>query len=116
MITLVKCDSPQNKPTIVSPLNIEGLVAAVFSPFDANYELDTSIGPCQAKYLNSTGVSWIFVSGTTGESVSLSVDERKSLIDAWVSIAPTYNMNVIVMVGANVCANETIEHFVCLPF
>ena len=103
LFTTARHDSPKNKATTVLPLNIEGLVAAVFSPFDENYQLDTSIVSCQAKYLNSTGVSWIFVSGTTGESVSLSLDERKSLIDAWVDIAPTYDMNVIVMVGANVC-------------
>ena len=96
-LALARHDSTKNKAT-VSPLNIEGLVAAVFSPFDENYQLDTSIVSCQAKYLNSTGVSWIFVSGTTGESVSLSLDERKSLIDAWVDVAPTYDVNVIVMV------------------
>ena len=101
--TFAKHDFTQSKATRVSPLNFEVLVAAIFSPFDENYQLDTSVVSCQAKYLNSTGVSWIFVSGTTGESVSLSLNERKSLIDSLVNIAPTFDMNVIVMVGSNVC-------------
>ena len=87
----------------VEALMIEGLVAAVFSPFDDDFELDVSVVSCQASYLNSTGVSWIFISGTTGESVSMSYSERIKLMNAWLDIAPTYNFNLIVMVGANVC-------------
>ena len=80
----------------VSPLRIEGLVAAVFSPFDAAGMLNTSVVPLQNAYLHATGVDWVFVGGTTGESLSLSLTERKALTEAWLSTSAS----VIVHVGA----------------
>ena len=34
-----------------------------FSPFDAQQNLNVSVVPEQAKYLNETGVEWVFVGG-----------------------------------------------------
>jgi len=80
----------------VPPLRIEGLVTAVFTPFDAEGTLQTDVIPQQQAWLNSTGVHWVFTTGTTGESLSLSVAERKSVFDAWVATGT----NVIAHVGA----------------
>ena len=80
----------------VSPLRIEGLVAAVFSPFDTAGMLNTSVVPLQNAYLHATGVDWVFVGGTTGESLSLTLTERKALTEAWLSTSAS----VIVHVGA----------------
>ena len=79
-----------------SPLRIHGLVTAVFSPFDSHGNLNISVVPQQAAYLNATGVKWVFVTGTTGESLSLTIKERKRLFDAWISTGS----NVIAHVGA----------------
>ena len=38
----------------------------------------------QAAWLNETGVKYVFVSGTTGESVKLTLNERLSQAKAWV--------------------------------
>ena len=67
-----------------SPLRIHGLVAATLTAFNGTGGLDLSVVPQQQAYLKSTGVNWTFVSGTTGESLSLTVNERKSLYEAWV--------------------------------
>ena len=80
----------------VKPLRIDGLVAAVFSPFDAAGILNTSAVPLQNAYLQATGVDWVFVGGTTGESLSLSLTERKALTEAWLSTSAS----VIAHVGA----------------
>lgn len=84
------------------PLRLEGLVAAVFSPFkEADGSLDLTVVPAQQMYLNATGVDWVFVSGTTGESLSLTVAERKALTDAWIATGT----NVIAHVGAEAVAD-----------
>eukprot|EP01083_Nonionella_stella_P225754 802303_1 len=92
----------------VQQLNVSGLVAAVFSPFDDSMKLNLSVVPEQAAFLNATGVEYAFIAGTTGESVSLSQSERQQLLEAWLSIAPTYNTKVIAHVGAN-CIEESKE-------
>jgi N-acetylneuraminate lyase len=79
-----------------SPLRIDGLVAAVFSPFDKDSNLDLSVVPAQHAYLNATGVDWVFVGGTTGESLKLTKDERKDLNVAWIKAGS----NVIAHCGA----------------
>ena len=87
---------PQFAAVAVKPLRIDGLVAAVFSPFDAAGMLNTSVVPLQNAYLQATGVDWVFVGGTTGESLSLSLVERKALTEAWLSTSAS----VIAHVGA----------------
>ena len=81
-----------------------------------NRKLNVSVIPEQAAFLNATGVQYAFVCGSTGESVSLSQSEREKILEAWVSIAPTYNLNLISHVGAN-CVEESrqlVAHAVSL--
>lgn len=88
----------------VQQLNVSGLVAAVFSPFDANLELNVSVVPAQAAFLQATGVEYAYIAGTSGESVSLTQSEREKLLEAWIDVAPTYGLKIIVHVGANALA------------
>ena len=92
-VTAALCASPH-----VAPLRIDGLVAATLTPFDASGALNLDAVPEQAKYLNATGVHWIFSGGTTGESLSLTRDERNNLLDAWLKVKPRFG--VIAHVGA----------------
>lgn len=81
-------------------LRINGMVAAVMSPFDAAGHLNFSVVPMQDSFLTATGVEWAFVCGTTGESLTLTVAERKALTEHWLGL----RQKVIVHVGA-----ESIE-------
>jgi len=83
------------------PLRLTGLVAAVYTPYDAEYNVDVTVVLKYQQYLNATGVAWTFVAGTTGESLSLTVGERKSLFDAWIAAGS----NVIAHVGAECLAD-----------
>ena len=85
-------------------VSIDGLVAAVFTPFTKTSEVDSSKIESQAAYLNATGVKWAFVSGTTGESVKLTMPERADLIAKWCEVAPRYGIQIIAHVG-----DESIE-------
>ncbi len=69
-------------------------------------KLNLSVVKEQAAFLNASGVEYAFVAGTTGESVSLSQEEREQLLKEWISVAPKYNLKVIVHVGAN-CIEES---------
>jgi len=41
-----------------------------------------------------------FVAGTTGESLSLTMDERMTLVETWEEVAPDFGIGVIVHIGA----------------
>merc|ERR1711871_1280519 len=79
---------------------IDGLVTATFTPFDSSLAVNAAEVEKQAAWLNKTGVRWVFVSGTTGESVKLTVAERMSQAEAWINIAPKYGIRTIIHVGA----------------
>ena len=91
----------------VAPLRIDGLVAATFAAFDEHGALNESAVPEQAAYLNSTGVQAVFVDGTTGESLKLSLEERKAHMEAWIKAAEPFEMTVIVHVGAESLVDAT---------
>lgn len=82
-----------------APLRIKGVIAAVHTPFGSDGALNLSVVDQQAAWLNHTGVHWVFVAGTTGESMKLTVSERKTLAEKWVSVSPKYGIKVIVHVG-----------------
>lgn len=81
---------------------IEGLVAAVHSPFDSRTgELNPAAVPAQLELMLKQKVAGVFVCGSTGESHSLSVDERKLLAEEWIRLAAGSRLQVIVHVGGN---------------
>lgn len=87
----------------------EGLMAAVFSPFryDPNRTLnsDPKIIDNYAKILAADGVKMVLVSGTTGESLSMSLEERQVLSKLWVDSARKYGIDVYIHVGDNCLEN-----------
>lgn len=78
---------------------MNGLIAAAFTPYKDG-KINTDVIPAYANYLERSGVSGVFVNGTTAESLSLTLDERLALADAWLE-APSENLKVIVHVGHN---------------
>jgi N-acetylneuraminate lyase len=79
---------------------IQGLVAAVFTPFDLNGSVATDVIDGYARWLNQSGVFAVFVSGTTGESLDLTSEERRRIAEAWAVSGPRHGIRVIVHVGA----------------
>ncbi|XP_011612940.1 N-acetylneuraminate lyase [Takifugu rubripes] len=79
---------------------LTGLVAATFTPLTSQGEINLmEIGPYIDYLIEKQGIKNIFVNGTTGESVSLSVAERKSLANEWCLKARGKMDQVIVHVG-----------------
>lgn len=80
-----------------------GLVAATHTPFhadDASVRLE--IIEKQAEGLVNDGVKGVFICGTTGEGLSMTVAERMAVAERWLSVAKGSSLRVIVHVGANV--------------
>jgi N-acetylneuraminate lyase len=65
---------------------IEGLIAAPFTPFDSNGELNLDLIPSYYESLKKNHVKGAFICGSTGEGVSLTFDEKVSVLKAWTSL------------------------------
>ena len=66
---------------------LEGLIAAAHTPFNADGSINYSLVKKQADTLIKQKVTGVYVSGTTGEGICCSVEERKKVFDAWVAAA-----------------------------
>ncbi|CAB1455011.1 unnamed protein product [Pleuronectes platessa] len=84
----------------VAHKKLTGLVAATFTPLTPQGEVNLSvIGPYIDYLKEKQGVNNLFVNGTTGESMSLSVAERKILAEEWCLKAKGKVDQLIVHVG-----------------
>lgn len=91
---------------MVNKQKLEGLIAAPFTPMTADGALNMSAVKPYADLLAASGVKGVFICGTTGESASLTTDERKAVAEAWVAAAAG-RLKVIVHVGSN-CSADAI--------
>ena len=82
-------------------MKLTGLIAAVHTPFDGQGELWLDAVEHQAQHLVQQQVKFAFICGSTGESHSLTVEERKLLAERWLALTRGSSLKVIVHVGAN---------------
>lgn len=87
------------------PLRIQSLVAATHTPFHSDGSLNLQIVERQADHLANSGVGTVFIGGTTGESHSLSLSERRALTQRWMEVTATSELRVVVHVGGNCLAD-----------
>ena len=85
---------------------LSGLVAATHTPFHADGQLNLSAIEKQAEHIYRNDVHSVFVGGTTGESHSLTVDERLALAKRWKEVAAGSKLNLVVHVGGNCLADS----------
>lgn len=84
---------------------LRGLVAATHTPFDNQGALQLASVERQALHLLENGVKFAFIGGTTGESHSLTFEERSRLAERWLEVAKGTDLSVVVHVGSN-CLTE----------
>lgn len=77
---------------------LSGLIAAPYTPFRPNGELAADVIAAQAAMLAHNDVSGAFICGTTGEGVSLTLEERQQAATAWRRAAPP-QLKLVVHVG-----------------
>merc|ERR1719326_344657 len=75
-------------------------------------ELDLDRIPAYAKYMASINISNIMPCGSNGESLSLTVPERKALAEAWAKAGPPAGLRIYMHVGGEsvVEAAELASH------
>ncbi len=82
-------------------LDLQGLVAAAYAPLYADGTINPGAVEKYASHLEAWDCTGVFVNGTTGESLSLTVEERKTLAAQWCRLARESILAVIVHVGHN---------------
>jgi N-acetylneuraminate lyase len=63
--------------------HLQGLIAAPFTPMDKDGNLNLSLIPDYYQSLKYNGITGAFICGSTGEGVSMSLEERKQMAKAW---------------------------------
>lgn len=79
---------------------LQGLVAATFTPMLPDGDIHYAVVDQYAQYIAGTGISGVFVCGTTGEFTSLTTEERKLILEHWIRAAEG-RFKVIAHVGSN---------------
>jgi len=87
--------------------HIEGLISAPFTGFNADMSVNTAIVKKYAASLKKAGVSGVFVNGSTGEGLSLTVAQRKQLAQSWAAECDD-KFKLLVHVG-DVCLENCME-------
>jgi N-acetylneuraminate lyase len=77
------------------------LVPAVHSPMREDGAIDVTVVPAQAAFLAANGIKTVFITGSTGECLSLTCAERLALYDAWAAAGNDHGLAVIAHVGAH---------------
>src|SRR5690606_14752194 len=80
--------------------NLVGTGVAIVTPFDKKGNVDTAGLKSLVKHLHNGKVEYIVVMGTTGESVTLSKDEKKLVIDTVVK-ANGGKLPLVLGIGGN---------------
>ena len=79
---------------------LTGLIAATYTPMQADGSLKLDAVPKMVDHLAQCGVSVIYLGGSTGEGMSLTGEERRELAEAYVAAAKG-RLRTIVQVGHN---------------
>ncbi len=67
----------------MNPVHLRGLIAAPFTPIFPDGSLNPDLIPAYYQMLKTNGINGAFICGSTGEGVSLTLNEKKVIAEAW---------------------------------
>lgn len=86
--------------------HLHGLIAAPFTPMHKDGSLNLSVIPAYYGLLKENGVTGAFITGSTGEGVSLTLNEKKEVAEAWADcIKNDPDFKVMPLVGGTCIAD-----------
>lgn len=89
--------------------HLQGLIAAPFTPFHSNGKLDINLIPAYYAFLKQNGVTGAFINGSTGEGVSITLQEKKAVAQAWANCSNRDpDFKVMVFLGGT-CLADCID-------
>jgi N-acetylneuraminate lyase len=71
-----------------------GLYPASLTPMNKDGSLNVEVIDPYVKFYGDEGIDGVFLNGTSGESMSLSINERKTITEAWVRANQKYGNRV----------------------
>lgn len=86
---------------------LDGLIAASYTPMNEDGSIRLESIPAMVDHLEAAGVSGVFVCGSTGEGLNLTLAERKQVASAYVEAAHA-RLKTIVHVGHH-CLEDSCE-------
>ena len=88
---------------------VEGMIAAPFTPMHQDGTLNLSIIPAYYQMLKANGIKGAFICGSTGEGVSLTMDEKKQVASAWAALTKSdKDFRLILFIGG-LCLSDSKE-------
>lgn len=88
--------------------HLEGLIAAPFTPMNADGSVNLKLIPDYYALLKRNKVTGAFINGSTGEGVSQTMEEKKSVCKAWADATKGTHFPVITLTGGT-CIQDAIE-------
>lgn len=89
--------------------HLQGLIAAPFTPMQKDGSLNLALIPSYYEMLKENGVKGAFICGSTGEGVSLSVDEKKAVAEAWAACTKDDNSFTVMPLLGGTCLTDCKE-------
>lgn len=77
--------------------HLEGLIAAPFTPMNPDGSLNLFLIPAYYEFLKANGVTGAFICGSTGEGVSMTLEEKKDVAKAWADCTQNDNEFKVMM-------------------
>lgn len=88
---------------------INGLIAAPFTPMKADGSVNADLIPDYYKFLKYNKVIGAFICGSTGEGLSLTIEEKKLIAEAWANcVKGDKEFKVFLFVGGT-CLADCVE-------
>lgn len=98
---------------MMAHLPINGLIAAPFTPMLADGSLNLGLIPEYYAMLVGNGINGAFICGSTGEGVSLTMEEKMAVAEAWASCnGQQHGFSIMQLVGGTCLADckKLTEH------
>lgn len=89
-------------------MKLHELVVATHTPFHADGSLAPEVVASQAAFLAANGIKTVFMTGSTGESHSVTCEEKLQLYNAWAVAGKASGLSVIAHVGSNTIEDSKI--------
>lgn len=89
--------------------HLQGLIAAPFTPMYKDGSLNLELIPQYYDMLKANGIKGGFICGSTGEGVSMSVQERKAVAEAWAACTKNDNDFVVMALLGGTCLTACKE-------
>lgn len=89
--------------------HLEGLIAAPFTPMHQDGSLNLAVIPSYYEMLKANGVKGAFICGSTGEGVSLSLNEKKAVAEAWAAVAKDDHEFIVMPLLGGTCLTDCKE-------